>query len=126
MLNNYPIDRKNNLYILHKEDIEKEATFFLKNYAPECLENAMPTPLENILNKLKIRIVPKKLSTDGLTYGLFIFNKGIVELFNEDGTSYFQNFNSKTILIDSELYEKDNGMFHFTLGHEIRSLLFAI
>ena len=117
MINNYPIDRKNNLYILHKEDIEKEATFFLKNYAPECLENAMPTPLENILNKLKIRIVPKKLST---------FNKGIVELFNEDGTSYFQNFNSKTILIDSELYEKDNGMFHFTLGHEIRSLLFAI
>ena len=56
MLKKYPINKKDNLFYLKKEDIENETQNLLLNYCNECLETPMPTPIENLIYYLDINL----------------------------------------------------------------------
>lgn len=119
MYKQYLINKKENLFYLHKEEIEEETIQLLKEYFPDCLEKPIPIPIDKLAIKLGLDILPANLSADGKTYGTFIFNKGIVQVIDEIGNDITEVFNEKTILIDTKLLELNNGMTRFTIGHEV-------
>lgn len=119
MKNKYKINAKEKLYYMKATDIEKEAEEFLREYMPQCLENNYEVAVENLLNKLNLRLALEKLSVDNSTLGVCTFNKGIVEVYDEDQNCVRKKFAEKTIIIDKDLYEEDNGRLRFTIAHEI-------
>lgn len=109
---------KNGLYILSKNDIEKEAEVLLNKYFGNCLHNAQPTPIEELIEKLGLSIEYKKISSNSEILGAFVFNEGYLDVYDNDLKEKY-HFNEKTIIIDTSLVENDDKRLPFTFGHEL-------
>jgi Zn-dependent peptidase ImmA (M78 family) len=116
MLKKYP--KINNLHKLTKEDIENETIAKLNQYCPECISVVQRVPIEEIIEKEGICISPQKLSADKSILGAFVFNKGQVKTF-ENGKENYKNYQAKTIIIDSDIYDAEEARLRFTEGHEL-------
>lgn len=119
MLKEYHINKKDNLFYLGKDDIENETENLLITYYPKCLEKASPTPIEILITDLDINIDYVNLSPDSSCYGAFVFNKGILNIFDDFGNPTIERYDAKTILIDKKIYELQQGITFFTLAHEL-------
>ena len=119
MLRKYNINQKENLFYLSKMDIEAETQNLLMQYCPDCLERPTAIPIENLIEDLEITIEPQNLSEDHSVYGAFIFNKGLVKIFDGSGNYLEKHYDDKTILIDKKIYNIYGGITFFTLGHEL-------
>ena len=126
MLKKYPINKKDNLFYLKKLDIENETENLLLKYCNECLKIPMSTPIENLIYDLGVNLDYANLSKEHSCYGAFIFNKGIINTFDDSGKILAEKYEDKTIIIDKRIYELQQGITFFTLGHELRTLLFTI
>ena len=118
MKNSYNINKRENIYYLSKENIEFETECILREYFTECLEKPQRIQIEKIIEKMGLSIEFAKLSEDNDIYGAFVFNKGIISIYenNEQVGRYFE---TKTVIIDTDIYEKQSGITYFTLGHEL-------
>ena len=119
MIKEYPINKQTNLVYLSKEDIENETEYVLLQYCKECLEKPMQTPIENLIYDLGLNLNFTNLSKDNSCYGAFIFNKGAIDVFDDDGNMIIESYEDKTILIDKKIYEQQKGITFFTLGNEL-------
>lgn len=118
MKKTYNLNKRENIYYLSKEDIEFETECILREYFNECLEKPQPTPIEKIIEKIGLSIEFAKLSENSDIYGAFVFNKGIISTY-EDEKQIGRYFEKKTVIIDTDIYEKQSGITFFTLGHEL-------
>lgn len=67
--------------IIRREDIDTEATNFLKKYCPEALETPMPLPLEDIAEfKMDLEIDYVNLTPDASILGMMIFTEGVTDI----------------------------------------------
>ena len=119
MLRNYPINKQNNLFYLSKKDIENESEDLLMKYCKQCLDEPMPTPIEELIYDLELNLDYVNLSLDHSCYGAFIFNKGILDLFDDSDNLLPKQYDDKTILIDKKIYGLQQGITFFTLAHEL-------
>ena len=119
MLKNYPINKQNNLFYLSKKDIENETEGLLMKYCKQCLNKPMPTPIEELIYDLELNLDYVNLSLDHSCYGAFIFNKGILDLFDDSENMLPKQYDDKTILIDKKIYGLQQGITFFTLAHEL-------
>lgn len=118
MKKTYNLNKRENIYYLSKEDIEFETEYILREYFNECLERPQPIPIEKVIEKMGLSIEFAKLSENNDIYGAFVFNKGIINIYEND-KQIGRYFEKKTIIIDSDIYEKQAGITFFTLGHEL-------
>lgn len=119
MLKQYFINKKNNLYYLTKNDIENETEDILNTYFPECLEKPSIIPIEMLISEFGINFDIKNLSKDNSCYGAFVFNKGIINTFDDSGEEVTEIYEAKTIILDKKIYSLQNGMTFFTMAHEL-------
>ncbi len=117
MVNNYR-KGKNGLLILSKQDIENEAEYLLNRYFGDCLYNAQPTPIEDLIETIGLSIEYKKISASCEILGAFVFNKGYLDVYDNDNPEKYL-FNEKTIIIDSTIAENEDRRLAFTYGHEL-------
>lgn len=117
MVNNYS-KSKNDLFILSKKDIENEAESLLNQYFSDCLYNAQPTPIEELIEKVGLSIEYKKISVNSEILGAFVFNKGYLNVY-DNGSPEKYLFNAKTIIIDATIAENEDRRLTFTYGHEL-------
>ena len=117
MVNNYR-KGKNGLFILSKKDIENEAESLLNKYFSDCLYNAQPTPIEELIENVGLSIEYKKISANSEILGAFVFNKGYLDVYDNDCSEKYL-FNEKTIIIDSMIAESEDRRLAFTYGHEL-------
>ena len=106
--------------IIRREDIDTEATNFLKKYCPEALETPMPLPLEDIAEfKMDLEIDYVNLTPDASILGMMIFTDGVTDVYRKDTGEYItQEVNRGTILIESDLNHIP-GRERFTIAHEM-------
>lgn len=105
-------------FIMNKDDIEFEAECILVKYDKDILTKPQPTPIELIIEDQGLDLVYKRLSIDLSTLGAMVFNKGYLEVY-EDGIKKLQEFNCKTIIIDSKMVETNDKRLPFTYAHEL-------
>lgn len=117
MVNNYK-KGKNGLFILSKSDIDNEAESLLNQYYSDCLYTAQPTPIEELIEKVGLRIAYKKISPNSEVLGAFVFNEGYLEVY-DNGFNENYLFDEKTIIIDTSMVENDDKRLAFTYGHEL-------
>lgn len=117
MVNNYR-KGKNGLFILSKQDIENEAECLLNQYFGNCLYNAQPTPIEDLIENIGLSIEYKKISANCEILGAFVFNKGYLDVYDNDNPEKYL-FNEKTIIIDATIAENEDRRLAFTYGHEL-------
>lgn len=117
MVNNYR-KGKNGLFILSKSDIDNEAESLLNQYYRDCLYNAQPTPIEELIEKIGLRIEYKKISPKSEVLGAFVFNEGYLNVY-DNGFNENYLFDEKTIIIDTSMVENDDKRLAFTYGHEL-------
>lgn len=110
--------RGNGTYILSKEEIDFEAEYILSQYYEKCLLQAQPTPIENLIEKMGLTLKYNRLSNDLSVLGAFVFNKGLVETFDDDISNNI-DVDDRTIIIDSILAETEDPRLVFTYGHEL-------
>lgn len=106
--------------IIRKEDMDLEATKFLKEYCPEALEKPMPLPVEEIVElQMGLDIDYVNLTLDASTLGMMIFSDGVTEIYRKDTGEYIpQKVKRGTMLIESDLAD-NRGRERFTIAHEI-------
>lgn len=117
MVNNYR-KGKNGLFILSKQDIENETECLLNQYFGNCLYNAQPTPIEDLIENIGLSIEYKKISANCEILGAFVFNKGYLNVYDNDNPEKYL-FNEKTIIIDATIAENEDRRLAFTYGHEL-------
>lgn len=117
MVNNYR-KGKNGLFILSKMDIDNEAESLLNQYYSDCLHNAQPIPIEELIEKVGLNIEYKKISPDSEVLGAFVFNKGNLKVYDNCVCDNYL-FDEKTIIIDTSMVDNDDKRLMFTYGHEL-------
>lgn len=109
MYKKHRLDKKNNLYILNKEDIEIEAEYILYRYFETGLFKSVAIPIDYIIEQMGIDIFYRKISPNGDILGASTFSEGKIEIFDENGvTKGYEIFKSNLIIIDSDLVDKDD------------------
>ena len=105
---------------LNKDQIEERAIEFLEKYSPSSLVTPAKVDLELILEEMGLTIDYQKMDLDNTILGLTAFNNGTLNVYSDDGTTYPINVNKGTIIINKNLasYEKLQGRFQYTMGHE--------
>lgn len=108
---------KHGLYIMRKEDIEIEAENILQKYCNNSLLKPQKIDIEYLIEIAGLKLCYAKLSKNSNILGAFIFNKGKIETYDNDECEY-KVFDEKTIIIDSQIAEKNDARLKFTYGHE--------
>lgn len=104
-----------------REDYDKIATEFLREFYPEALIKPMRVPIEDIArNGLGLDVQYVGLSEELEIYGMTIFTDGFLEIYDPEEMLYeTKSFKAKTVLIDPEAVKKTNiGCRNNTLAHE--------
>lgn len=109
---------KYDLYILKKENIETEAENILRVYSPECLNQPKAIDIERLIEDMGIVLSYARMSKNSETLGAFVFNKGKIQIYEEEKTKY-RIYDEKTIIIDTIIAEKNDPRLNFTYGHEL-------
>ncbi len=106
--------------VLSKKQIEEKAIEFLEKYSPNSLVTPAKVDLELILEEIGLTIDYQKMDLDNTILGLTAFNDGILNVYSDDDTLHPINVTKGTIIINKNLasYEKLQGRFQYTLGHE--------
>ena len=106
--------------VLSKKQIEEKAIEFLEKYSPNSLVTPAKVDLELILEEIGLTIDYQKMDLDNTILGLTAFNDGILNVYSDDDTLHPINLTKGTIIINKNLasYEKLQGRFQYTLGHE--------
>lgn len=106
--------------ILNKKQIEERAIDFLEKYSPSSLVTPAKVDLELILEEMGLTIDYQKMDLDNTILGLTAFNNGMLNVYSDDDTLYPINVTKGTIIINKNLasYERLQGRFQYTLGHE--------
>lgn len=115
----YRLDSKNNLYILSRDDIDFEAQSILKEFYPIGLEKPCEIPLDDIIDKMGINLVYRRLSKNKDILGVCIFDEGKVPIYDEEGNIRYEVFQPNTIIINSNLVDDDDIRYGSTIGHEL-------
>ena len=106
------------LYIMSKENIETEAENILNKYCSDCLLEPKRIDIENLIESMGLDLCYARLSSSSEILGACVFNKGVLKIYNDNE---FENriFSAKTIIIDSQIAEKNDSRLRFTYGHEL-------
>ena len=118
MTGNYKID-KNNLYILSAKDIDFEAEEVLRKYFPEGLKEVREIPIDQIIEKMGINLIYRRLSINKEILGGCIFETGKVEMYDEEGNKYYEIVDDHTIIINSDLADDNDIRYGSSVGHEL-------
>ena len=110
MVNSYNINKNENLYYLSKQDIEDETKWLLEKYIPDYLEVSQAIPIEKLAMKLGLDLIPQNLSIEGDVYGTFVFNTGNIITYDENFNEISNEYESKTILIDNDIYAQKRNL----------------
>ena len=97
------------------------AKTFLEQYFPDALSTPMQVPIEDIaIHSMGLNIIYVCLSEESDIYGMTIFTKGSVEVYDSsEGIYYSRVFDEKTVLIDPEAVKRTNiGCRNNTIAHE--------
>ena len=119
MKGTYNINRKHNLYIMSKDDIDFEAEQILFHYYSDGLINPCEIPLDEITEAMGIELVYRRLSKNKEILGGCIFDKGSIEVYDEEGNKTNEVFNDHTIIINSDLVDDNDIRYGSSLGHEL-------
>lgn len=106
------------LYIMSKENIDDEAASILNKYCKDCLNEPQKIDIENLIECMGIDLCYTRLSKDSEILGACVFNEGILATYNDDKTEN-RVFPAKTIIIDSQIAERNDARLKFTYGHEL-------
>lgn len=117
MFGNYERGR-NGLYVLSKNDIDVEAENVLRQYCPKCLLKPCEIDIEKLIEDMGLNLCYASMSKRQDILGAFVFNKGIIPIYDGDELSN-NYYNSKTIIIDSHLADTNDPRLKFTYGHEL-------
>src|SRR5690625_979554 len=106
--------------IIKKEEFEKVAEIFLKEYYPESL--ITPTPIDPILlaTKMNLKVLNRTITKDGSVFGQIYFKDTKTSFYDESTKSYVQEYiESGGGGVDSECYFLQNlGSYNNTIVHE--------
>ena len=113
---------KNIVPIIHKVDLEDEATTFLEKYCPEALEKPMAVPIISIAESMGLEIYQGYRITDDFSiFGQICFSDGdaeVYDLFNFIKSTL--HVRRGTILIDAcTFWERNLGCVNNTIAHEV-------
>ena len=107
--------------IIKKEDLDREAEYFLRKYCPEALERPMPVPIENIaVEKMGLEVIHGYcLSPDFRVFGEISFANGNIFVYDEQGVRSSIDVRRGTILVDEKtFYMRSVGCVNNTIAHE--------
>jgi len=101
-----------------RDDFDKEATRFLEAYYPEALVKAVPVPIKQIAESMKLTIVEDaRLSKELSAFGMIVFEDG--KIAGADKQTLVRNAKRGTVYIDPHVYyEKNYGTVNSTIAHE--------
>ncbi|MGM8363998.1 ImmA/IrrE family metallo-endopeptidase [Virgibacillus sp. W0181] len=106
--------------IIKKEEFEKVAENFLKEYYPESL--ITPTPIDPILlaTKMNLKVFSRTITKDGSVFGQIYFKDTNTLFYDESTESYIQEYmESGSIVVDPNCYFLRNlGSYNNTIVHE--------
>jgi len=113
---------KNIVPILYKNDLDDEATNFLKKYFPDALEKPMAVPIADIAANIGLEIIQGKRITDNFSiFGEIYFSAGkatVYDLFKIVSNTI--EVNRGTILVDAyTFWERNLGCVNNTIAHEV-------
>lgn len=113
---------RNIVPIIHKKDLDEEATNFLSETYPEALEKPMPVPIEEIAEKLGLKIIQgNRITNDFSVFGEISFSEGKVKVYDLFTTQTSEiDLHRGTILIDAyTFWERNLGCVKNTIAHEV-------
>jgi hypothetical protein len=107
---------------IYPEQLDTEATAFLKRYYPQALEEPMAVPIEEIVREnMGLAVVQGSRLTDNFSlFGQICFTGGSVQLYDVFGRSpRTEEVDRGTIIIDAYTYwERNIGCVNNTIAHE--------
>ena len=110
------------LPILSKEQMERIAEKYIRDFIPEMLQNSMPLPVDDFCEGYqKLNVDYPYLSNNGCYLGLAIFGDQTPVTIYESETNSIRHelYNARTILIDRSLLEEEREQkLRFTAMHE--------
>lgn len=113
---------KNIVPILHKRDLEAEATAFLEKFCPQALETPMPVPIREIAEGMGLDVIEGHRITDDFSvFGEIYFTPGKAQVYDLfQCTTQEVDVRRGTILIDAYTYwERNLGCVNNTIAHEV-------
>ncbi|MBV1757702.1 MAG: hypothetical protein KMY55_07640 [Dethiosulfatibacter sp.] len=116
----FDINKKSGALILGKNRLDDYATKFLTKYCKEALVNAMPLPVESILQDMGLNVKEVSLSPNLDVFGCCLLLNGNVEIYDYETKSFIAlTFSPGTILIDpASINTYGEGSKRNTLIHE--------
>lgn len=106
------------LYIMSKDNIDDEAESILNEYCKDCLSEPKKIDIEYLIECMGIDLCYVKLSKNSEILGACVFNEGMLTTYN-DNKPENRMFPAKTIIIDSQIAERNDARLKFTYGHEL-------
>ncbi len=106
------------LPIINNNEIDDEATAFLKEYYPEALLGE-PINTDILVSRMGLKLERHRLSLDDSVFGLISFKNGKIKCYDNSKEEYI-NVNEGTIIIDNKCScnYAGNNTDNFTIVHE--------
>lgn len=105
------------LLSLGRRGLEAYATVFVEKYAPECLRDPQPLPVDEILGDMGLQVVELPLSQNKEIMAACIMQEGPADIFGPRGREE-QRFAPGTVLVDPRVRSFGLGAWRNTLIHE--------
>lgn len=106
--------------IIHKENLEKEAENFLKEFYPEALRDPTWVDPAKLAQRMNLTVIRHSISEDMSVFGQIYFRKTEAKLYDEDtGTEIIRPVEPGTIIVDPNVaFQRNLGAFNNTIVHE--------
>lgn len=116
----FDINRKSGALILGSNRLDDYATKFLTKYCKEALSEPMPLPVDEILQKMSLKIEEVSLSSNLDIFGCCLLLDGCIDVYNHETSVYVATaYSAGTILIDpASVSAYGEGSKRNTLIHE--------
>jgi len=104
-----------------RESFDDEAVAFLRKYYPEALGEPMAVPILRVARqRLKLRVVERRLSEDFSVLGQMCFTNGVEDIYDKENDEYRPyKVRFGTMIIDPDTIAKRNeGCKNNTIAHE--------
>lgn len=116
----FDINKKSGALILGSNRLDDYATKFLTKYCKEALSEPMPLPVDEILQKMSLKIEEVSLSSNLDIFGCCLLLDGCIDVYNHETSVYVATeYSAGTILIDpASVSAYGEGSKRNTLIHE--------
>lgn len=116
----FDINKKSGALILGSNRLDDYATKFLTKYCKEALSEPMPLPVDEILQKMSLKIEEVSLSSNLDIFGCCLLLDGSIDVYNPEIKAYVStSYSAGTILIDpASVSAYGEGSKRNTLIHE--------